>query len=203
MATSAYPTATQATNVTFSARQIVHGLSISQYKAHHTVNELTLKTAIAGCMDGVTINNFKKWQASAGESRRLEGIYLRRLTSSSSIQLVYTVNVRSKLTANQLFSQLSTNVANGNFNLLLQQAAQANNAGDLLHTESDSVELVDGGSNNNKISDGAVVGIVIGTVIGMLLLIVGIYMCIASVGSSGCCTGDRASRKLIPFEPVS
>lgn len=148
-------------------------------------------------MDGVILKNFKKWQASAGAGRRLEGVSLRSMQDSSSIELVYTIRVMSKLTASQLFSQLSTNVASGKFNDLLRQAALDNNADVLLVAESDSVEEIENDEEvDNSLSNLAVTGIVIGAVLVVFVLIIFLYVCIASVSR----LGGSHKHKVVPSE---
>lgn len=193
---TAFPTSAGASLQTFTADQEIEGISISEWNSNLAANELSVKTAVAGSMDGVTINDISNFRAS-GENRRLEAVTLRRLQGSNSVIVVYTVSVTSQLTASQLFNQLSNNIAMGTFNILLHQAAQANSATDLLDAESNNVSYYDDGNNGNRLSGGAIAGIIVGVIFGVILLALVIYLFAAGAGGSG----DGVARKPVESGP--
>ena len=101
---------------------------MSEYQQSQSAYEEILGEAIANSMksDLITSSNINSLQAAAG-SRRLDGssdIYVlirRRLTTSSSIALTFTVLTQSSsLTYEGLSSQLKSSVSSGYFNEQLQ-----------------------------------------------------------------------------------
>ena len=147
--------------------------------------------------DLITSSNINSLQAAAG-SRRLDGssdIYVlirRRLATSSSIALTYTVLTQSSsLTYEGLSSQLKLSVSSGYFNEQLQSIASGEGYNTLAQCTSSSATTVDetptaspslspssSRSSSNKddsLSGGAIAGIVIGSVFGAVLLGLGLY----------------------------
>ena len=144
--------------------------------------------------DLITSSNINSLQAAAG-SRRLDGssdIYVlirRRLTTSSSIALTYTVLTQeSSLTYEGLSSQLKSSVSSGYFNKQLQSIASGEGYNTLAQCTSSSTSTVDetptydddSTSQNNdddfsSLGDGARAGIVIGSVLGGVLLGLCVY----------------------------
>lgn len=199
VANTAFPTSATAKTVSFTADQDLDGVSISDYNNNKALNEATIKTAIAGCMDGVTSADFAGFVVTGGDRRRLlESFSLRRVQGSDYINMVYTVRVSSKLTASQLFNQLSNKVSDGTFDILLNQAAVANTASDLLNAQSSSVSEYDDGNNGNRLSDGAIAGIIVGVVFGVLLLALVIYL--FAVGAGGGSSGAEPVKTGPPTE---
>ncbi len=182
---TAFPTAATATRQSFTADQTITGVTITEWNANQAANELSVKTAVAGSMTGVTTADINNFQASAANNRRLEESNLRSLQGSNSVRVIYTVTTTSQLTASQLFDQLSNSINTGAFDILLNQAATANNAADLLNAQSNSVAYYDDGNNGNRLSGGAIAGIVVGVIFGVVLLALMIYLFAAGAGGSG------------------
>jgi len=194
---TAFPSSATASTQSFTAEQSLSGVTISQWNANQAANELSVKTAVAGSIEGVTVANINNFQAS-GSNRRLEASNLRMLQGSgNSVNLRYTVTTTSQLTASQLFDQLVNSVDTGAFDILMNQAAQANGAADLLNAQSNSVEEFDDGNNGNRLSGGAIAGIIVGVIFGVVLLALVIYLFAAGAGGSG----DGVARKPVESGP--
>jgi len=194
------PAPTVFKGVKFSASQTLNGIDLSEYQESQSAYEGILKKAIANSMksDLITSSNINSLQAAAG-SRRLDGdssdIYVlirRRLTTTSSIALTYTVLTQSSsLTYEGLSSQLKSSVSSGYFNEQLQSIASGEGYNTLAQSTSSSATTVDetptaspslspssSRSSSNKddsLSGGAIAGIVIGSVFGAVLLGLGLY----------------------------
>ena len=196
---TAFPTSAGASLQTFTADQVISGVSISQWNSMQAANELSVKTAVAGSIQGVTTNDVKNFQAS-GANRRLDTVTivnLRRLQGGNSVRVIYTVSATTQLTASQMFDQLSNSVNTGAFDILLHQAATTNGASDLLNAETNSIELYDDGNNGNRLSGGAIAGIIVGVIFGVILLALVIYLFAAGAGGSG----DGVARKPVESGP--
>jgi len=186
------PAPTKFNGVKFSASQTLNGITLSEYQQSQSAYDGILGEAIANSMksDLITSSNINSLQAAAG-SRRLDGssdsgIYVlirRRLTTSSSIALTYTVLTQSSsLTYEGLSSELKSSVSSGYFNTQLQSIASGEGYNTLAQCTSSSVSTVDetptSSSSSNKddsLSGGAIAGIVIGSVFGAVLIGLGLY----------------------------
>eukprot|EP01034_Spumella_vulgaris_P021434 gene21434-27465_t len=168
--------------VQFSASQ---GINITTFNSQLTANTNALLSSIAQCMTGVGPSNIQGLVVSAGARRLTEKLNLRVVsvrvlaTSSGSVVASYVVATNAAgASYSDLSTQLSTNVANGQFNSYLTTATVAYGGSPALATStSDSVattNLVSGGSNNdNSLSTGATVGIAVGCA-GFVVLIFGL-----------------------------
>lgn len=170
---------------------------MSEYQQSQSSYEGILAKAIANSMksDLITSSNINSFQAAAAGSRRLDDsssdsdIYVlirRRLSTSSSIALTYTVLTQSSsLTYDGLSSQLKSSVSSGYFNKQLQSIASGEGYNTLAQCTSSSVSTVDetptaspsqtptvnpNDDDFSSLNDGARAGIVIGCVLGGVLL---------------------------------
>jgi hypothetical protein len=176
---SAYPTAASASTVSVSAVQVINGISFGTYTSHETANALTLKQTIAGCMDGVSVNDFTKFTVTnTNANRRLSD---KRALAGGAIRVSYTIVASSKLTASQLAAQLTSNVDDGTFDDLLDNNANNNNTSDFDGATSEEVEIV-GEKSDARLGGGAIAAIVVGTVFGFILIVLALYLCIVGVG---------------------
>lgn len=161
--------------------QTINGVSIDEYNEDPEAYDETLTESIADTMDGVESDDILDLQVTAGSSsdRRLTGDEHRRL--QDSIEASYIVEVRdADQSYESLSSQLSDAVTSGQFNTILQTNAAANGATGLEDATSDSVTttnlLADNGNKKKKddsddgLSDGAIAGIVIGVLAGVIII---------------------------------
>lgn len=184
-ANTRYPTAAAPVQVSFTAEQTLSGVSITEWDADETNNENTVKTTIAACMDGITTSDIQDFLASAPDSSKSGfTFHLRALAAGDSILLTYRVVTNSKLTASQLFDQLSNKVNNGDFTIILQQFATGNTATYLLNAESDEVIEVEEVDNDSRLSGGAIAAIIVGSIFGAALVLLALYLMIVGTGSS-------------------
>jgi len=186
---------------------------LSEYQQSQSAYEVILIKAIANSMKSslITSSNIVDFQAS-GSRRLYDGIdtYIlirRRMPTSSSITLTYTVFTQSSsLTYDGLSSQLKTSMSSGYFTKQLQSLASGEGYNTLAQCSSNSVSTVnetpttdDSTSNDDysSLSDGARAGIVIGSLIGGVLLGIGIYYYtqLVSKDSSATTTSISADEK--------
>jgi hypothetical protein len=191
-------------SVKVDVKQTINGISFANYLADQATNDLVLKTSIAGCMDGITVDDVTDLVASAAAARRALQVRTRvnvqdhRALQSDSIAVTYTILTVSQLTSQQLFAQLNNNVNDGTFTILLRNAAVNNNALSLTDASSDSTtnltpENTDSQSDGDELSDGAIAGIVIGGVVFLVLVaIVAWYFCARKSDSAVVPTAGRA-----------
>jgi len=207
------PSPTKFKGVKFAATQVLKGISLSEYQQSQSAYEVILIKAIANSMKSslITSSNIVDFQAS-GSRRLYDGsdIYIlirRRMATSSSITLTYTVFTQSSsLTYDGLSSQLKTSMSSGYFTKQLQSLASGEGYNTLAQCSSNSVSTVnetpttdDSTSNDDysSLSDGARAGIVIGSLIGGVLLGIGIYYYtqLVSKDSSATTTSISADEK--------
>ncbi|KAJ1418991.1 hypothetical protein B484DRAFT_481555 [Ochromonadaceae sp. CCMP2298] len=160
--------------VSFTATQLINGVSMSDYESNRALYNLTLSETIASTMSGVSsqdVRNLDLTPPILASTIRL------RMLAGDSVTATYDVSVRgANLNYDDLTSQLSEAVNDGTFDLLLTQYATANNATSLVAATSDSITTTDtspydsGKSDSNVLHDDAIAGIVVGTLVGCLLL---------------------------------
>ena len=103
---------------------------------------------------------------------------LRTVMASSAISITYTVQVSTQLTTTDLEAQLTSSVDSGVFTAMLQTNAGINGATGLEDASSAAVTTTsvdNGGGSDSGLSDGAIVGIVIGCVAGVAIIGVLVY----------------------------
>ena len=192
---SAYPTAVTASTVTLSVVQVINGISFGTYTSHETADALTLKQTIAGCMDGVSVNDITKFTVT-NANRRLSN---KRALAGGAIRMSYTIVTSSKLTASQLAAQLTSNVDDGTFDDLLENNANNNNTSDFDGATSGEVEIV-GEKSDARLGGGAIAAIVVGTVFGFILIVLALYLCIVGFGGKSS-SDDQGIHKAVEVTP--
>lgn len=150
----------------------------------------TLKQTIASTMADVLPSGITDLTVSDTAAARTSARAIRRALQASSVTLTYTVSGASRYSASQLADQLQAALVSGAFDTALHLFAAENGATGLLNATSNSMETdIDDGSDDETLSTGAIVGIVIGCV--AFLVIVGVliwYFC----RSKGLATRDSA-----------
>ena len=122
-------------------------------------------------------NNVRRAGQASLSVRRLQG---------DAISSTYTVTLQSLYTAEQLAAQLENSITSGAFDNTLHSLAVTNSATALTTVSSGEVTVTyppsdNGNNNSDKLSDGAIAGIVIGCVAGALIIgfLVYYFMCSA------------------------
>jgi len=180
--------------------QIINGISYSTYSTNVALYSSTLISAIAASMEGVAttaVTNFVATASTdephavhftdtlsatlASASSASGATNLRRLQGSNAITTTYTVTTESVYTASQLASQLENAITSGLFDEDLHTTA-TNNGATALTTATSGELLVtypqSSGGSSDKLSDGAIAGIVIGCVAGVAIIIaLAYYFC--------------------------
>lgn len=164
------------------ALQIINGISFTTYSMDTELYSSTIISAIAASMQGVPTTAVTDFTAAAASDvphavhladALLSSPSLRRLQSSNAITTTYTVTTQSVYSAQQLSSQLENAITAGLFDATLHTTA-SNNGATALTTATSGELLVTypqpSGGSSDKLSDGAIAGIVIGCVAGVVLI---------------------------------
>jgi hypothetical protein len=163
-------------SVSFKVTQTIGGISLTTYNADEPTYSLTLKQTIAGSVSGATTDSVTNLMVSAGPTTTagLRNLFTqhtaREALATESIAASYTVTVQdSAWSADALSGQLQTTISSGTFDSQLHMYAQQNGATGFQNATTDSVEVTDvstsgsgGGGGSNKLSAGAIAGIVLG-----------------------------------------
>jgi hypothetical protein len=127
-------------------------------------------------MTGVTVANIVNFAVTGSSRRRLSAAAV-----DTSVRMSYTVSVTTTASGNQLFSELSSVVTSGAFNTFMHDTAVALSAPDVQSCTSDTVSYPSSSSSKNKkLSVGAIVGIVIGSVAFVAMVIALVVYCVGS-----------------------
>lgn len=163
-----------------SVFKVINGVSVDTYNGNLAAYQMTLQQAVASSMTGVAYNevvNMVATSAPAPSSRtalsHLRAFNLLRPLSGDAIQVTYTVSTTSALSQAQLEAQLSDSVSTGNFNTLMHAYAATNGAVALETATSSSITITsadDGSDNSKKLSTAELVGVIVGSAVGFLLL---------------------------------
>jgi hypothetical protein len=188
--------------VVFTAKQTISGITLDEYNANITTNELVLKKTVVSVLPGVALTDLYDWTVTEGTgSRRLTNHIVTSLralsrgftTLADSIDLSYTVRTETQMTAETLQALLQDSIDNGSFNDNLQFFAEEDGAFDLLDATSGPITTTavesNSDSSSNKLSGGAVAGIVIGVVFGVVLLALIAYYFVAGPHDKAASTG--------------
>ena len=187
---------TRPSMVGLSAEQILNGISLEQFNNHSALNTATLKKAISRTMPSTTPTNILNFKTRAGPTSA--GTTTTRILSTSSIILNYDVMVPSTGTSEDLQDQLRNAVYDGTFNAYLQEEVEASGATDLEGASSDTISTRNINGNNgkseDKLSDGAIAGIVIGCFFGLVLIAALIFFFVCYHPSSATATGTSPQK---------
>jgi len=187
---------TRPSMVGLSAEQTINGISLEQFNNHSALNTATLKKAISRTMPSTTPANVLNFKARAGPTSA--ATTTTRILSTSSIILNYDVIVPSTETSEQLQDQLRNAVYDGTFNMYLQEEVEQSGATDLEGASSDTISTRNINGNNgkseDKLSDGAIAGIVIGCFFGLVLIAALIFFFVCYHPGSATSTGASTQK---------
>jgi len=183
--------------------QVFNGISYTTYSSNVPLYSSTLIQTIAASMIDVPTSaitdftttsttpephghsSFFSFSVSNNNVRRAgqASLSLRRL-QGDAISSTYTVTLQSLYTAAQLSAQLENAITSGSFDNTLHTLAITNSATALTTVSSGEIIVTyppsdNGNNNSDKLSDGAIAGIVIGSVAGVLIIgfLVYYFMC--------------------------
>lgn len=162
-------------------------MSYVAYAAHQASFERVFTATIAASV-GVAADAVKDLVVSdpaATTDTEAASVNLRagaKTTIAEALDLTYIVQAARGVSYDQLASQLTESVRNGQFSDQLQQNAAAQNVPELTSATSSSIDTQDttptSQSNDNKttaLSAGAVVGVVIGAVVVLVFVMFIVY----------------------------
>jgi len=152
--------------------QIIRGIDAETFNAN-PVNAQVLTQTIADAMPGITPAEILELTTS-GSRRRLN---MRRLQagSSASTTVTYTVSSLTTTSAAELQNALTTSVTSGAFTTDLNANAASTGGNDMVGTSSNS--FASDSDKDDKLSTGAIVGIVIGCVAFVVIVIALMWCC--------------------------
>lgn len=173
------------------AQQQINGISFETYETDPELYDNTLKDTVADSLDGVSADNVVDLTVSPSRRRRLEERLQQRQLQTDSIIADYRIEVRILgTTADELAAELEDAVTSGEFTMLMQSNAASMGATGLVNATTDSIrieiiEIEDDDENNggnnkskddeDKLTDGELAGVIIGSFFGFLLLLALFY----------------------------
>eukprot|EP01033_Poteriospumella_lacustris_P012048 gene12048-8604_t len=191
VAPTAAPSAapTSSTPVVLAVSQVISGLNATLFQTSANYS-LALTNAIASCMVGVSASDIRNLVVVpyAG-SRRVLRVGALAAAASLATYEIYVASPTAETSAASLSAQLETSLSTGAFDTALNTFATVYSAPGLEGCTSSSATIVNvsGSSdgNSDKLSAGAIAGIVIGCVAGVVLIAACGYVWFTRRGSLG------------------
>ena len=159
--------------------QVITGISYATYASDVPLHSNTLIATIALQMNGVTPSDIKYFVAASSSASSASSLTIRSVRgvqTADSISISYTVSVDSAYSVASLASQLQSATENGKFDASLHAQALTAGATGLQSASTDRAVVTyppassPAARTDNKLSSGAIAGVVIGVLAGVALM---------------------------------